>query len=112
MEQYTKHSRSILRLLDSASTHLIRCVSDLSSVRVVNSTCYVFELKSWLVCVCVLRIQVLCALPSLSYSCASCDQNFVRARGSNLWRFLANGKRSQKEKTVVFKLIIGSLERG
>jgi hypothetical protein len=38
--------------------------------------------------------------------------NIVRARGSNLWRFLANGKRTQKEKTVVFKLIIGSLERG
>jgi hypothetical protein len=32
MEQYTKHSLSILRLPDSASTHLIDCVSDLSSV--------------------------------------------------------------------------------
>jgi hypothetical protein len=29
-----------------------------------------------------------------------------------LWRFLANGKRALKKKTVVFKLIIGSLERG
>jgi hypothetical protein len=38
--------------------------------------------------------------------------NIVRARGSNLWRFLANGKNTQKEKTVVFKLIIKSLERG
>jgi hypothetical protein len=47
-----------------------------------------------------------------TYSCASCDQHFVRVRGSNLWRFLANGKRSQKEKTVVFKSISGSLERG
>jgi hypothetical protein len=46
------------------------------------------------------------------YSCASCDHNFVRARGSNLWRFLANGKRSQKENIVVFKSIIESLERG
>jgi hypothetical protein len=35
----------------------------------------------------------------------------VRARGSKLWRFLANGRKS-KENTVVFKLIIGSLERG
>jgi hypothetical protein len=34
---------------------------------------------------------------SLPYSCASFDQNFVRARGSNLWRFLANGKRSQRK---------------
>jgi hypothetical protein len=32
MEQDTKHSLSILRLLDSASMHLIDCVSDLSFV--------------------------------------------------------------------------------
>ena len=36
----------------------------------------------------------------------------VRERGSKLWRFLANGRKTKKEKTVVFKLIIGSLERG
>jgi hypothetical protein len=34
----------------------------------------------------------------------------VRARDSKLWRFLANGKRVKKN-IVVFKLIIGSLER-
>jgi hypothetical protein len=50
-------------------------------------------------------------LLSLPYSCASLVINIVRARGSNLWRFLANGKRTLKKKTVVFKLIIGSLER-
>jgi hypothetical protein len=32
MEENTKPARNILRLLDSVSTHLIRCVSDLSSV--------------------------------------------------------------------------------
>jgi hypothetical protein len=37
----------------------------------------------------------------------------VRARGFKLWRFLANGRKTKKgKKTVVFKLIIGSLERG
>jgi hypothetical protein len=36
---YTKHSLSILRHLDSTSTHLIHSVSDLSSLRVVNSLC-------------------------------------------------------------------------
>jgi hypothetical protein len=71
-----------------------------------------FELKSWLVCVCVLQIWVLHVLLSLFYYCASCVIIIVRARGSNLWRFLANGKKTLKEKTVVFKLIIGSLERG
>jgi hypothetical protein len=29
-----------------------------------------------------------------------------------LWRVLANGKRYKRRKVVVFKLIIGSLERG
>jgi hypothetical protein len=71
-----------------------------------------FELKSWLVCLCVLRIWVLRVLLSLSYYCASCVIIIVRARGSNLWRFLTKGKSTLKEKIVVFKLIIGSLERG
>jgi hypothetical protein len=51
-------------------------------------------------------------LLSVPYSCASLVINIVRARGSNLWRFLANGKRTLKKKIVVFKSIIGSLERG
>jgi hypothetical protein len=38
--------------------------------------------------------------------------NIVMARGSNLWRFLKNGKKTIRKKVVVFKLIIGSLERG
>jgi hypothetical protein len=36
--------------------------------------------------------------------------SIVRARDSKLWRFLANEKHTLKEKTMVFKLIIGSLE--
>jgi hypothetical protein len=41
MEESPKHSLSILRLPHSVFAHLIDCVSDLSSVRVVNSLCYV-----------------------------------------------------------------------
>jgi hypothetical protein len=41
MEELPKHSINILRLPHSISAHLIDCVSDLSSVRVVNSLCYV-----------------------------------------------------------------------
>jgi hypothetical protein len=97
MEHYTKHSLSILRHPDSASTHLIRCVSDLSSVRVVNSLCCALS-SSLCLCACVCAADwILCVLFSLPYPCASCDQNFVRARGSNLWRFLANEKRSQRK---------------
>jgi hypothetical protein len=38
--------------------------------------------------------------------------NIVRVRGSNLWRFLTKGTSAIRKKTVVFKWIIGSLERG
>jgi hypothetical protein len=52
-----------------------------------------------------------CCSP-LPYFCVSFVIIIVRARGSKLWRFLANGRKTKKGKTVVFKLIIGSLERG
>jgi hypothetical protein len=60
--------------------------------------------------VCVLLGFVYVA--SLPYSSAFTLIFVVRARDSNLWRFLANGKVIRKRNTVVFKLIIGSLERG
>jgi hypothetical protein len=68
MEQNTKLSRNILRLPDSVSTHLIRCVSDLSSVWVANSMCCVSSsslgLCAWLCygfesCVCCSPILTL-----------------------------------------------------
>jgi hypothetical protein len=71
MEESPKHSLSILSLPHSVSAHLIDCVSDLSSVLVVNSLCFIFELKSWLVCVCVLWICVCCS-PTLLL-CFHCD---------------------------------------
>jgi hypothetical protein len=50
-----KHSLSILRHPYSAPTHLLRCVSDLSSTRVVNSLCCPLSsslyLCAWLCCV-------------------------------------------------------------
>jgi hypothetical protein len=109
MEKQPKHSLSILRLPHSVSAHLIDCVSDLSSVLVVNSLCYVSS-SSLGLCACVCYGFVCVALQP--YSCAFFVINIVRARGSNLWRFLANGKKTIRKKVVVFKLIIGSLERG
>jgi hypothetical protein len=55
MEQKTNHSLSILRHPDSAPTYLLRCVSDLISIRVVNSLCCSLSsslhLCAWLCCV-------------------------------------------------------------
>jgi hypothetical protein len=64
MEEWLEHSLSILRLPHSVSAHLIDCVSDLSSVRVVNSLCYVLSSNLDL-CACVLQICVCCS-PSLT----------------------------------------------
>jgi hypothetical protein len=103
MEQNTKHSLNILRLLDSASTHLDCCVSDLGSVWVVNSLRRV--LSSVLACVRVCAADwVLCVFLSLLTSVLLVWLNIVRARGSNLWRFLANGKRLLKKITMVHKV--------
>jgi hypothetical protein len=109
MEEKSKHSLSILRLAHSVSAHLIDCVSDLSSVLVVNSLCYVSS-SSLGFCACVCCGFVCVALQP--YSCAFFVIFVVRARGSNLWRFLANRRKTISKKAVVFKLIIGSLERG
>jgi hypothetical protein len=51
-------------------------------------------------------------LLSLPYFRTSFVIFIVRARGSKLWIFLANGRKTKKGKIVVVKLIIGSLERG
>jgi hypothetical protein len=66
MEELPKHSLSILRLSHSASAHLIDCVSDLSSVRVVNSLCYVSSSSLGLcACVCCRFVCCVCCSPSL-----------------------------------------------
>jgi hypothetical protein len=112
MEEQPKHSLSILKHPNSALTHSLRCVSDLSSIRVVHSlSCHLsssLHLCAW-VC-CVFGSCVCCS--SQPYSCDFFVTFIVRVRGSNLWRFLANGRKTIRKKVVVFKLIIGSLERG
>jgi hypothetical protein len=67
MEQYAKPSLSILRLPDSASTHLIDCVSDLSSVWVVNSLCFISSSSLGLcTCVCCGFGSCVCCSPILT----------------------------------------------
>jgi hypothetical protein len=74
MEQYTKHSMNNLKHLDSAATHLDRCVRDLSTFRVENSSamllCSSLGLCS---CVCCVSSLACVALPPL-HLCFSCDQ--------------------------------------
>jgi hypothetical protein len=67
-------------------------------------------LSSSLGYVCVYCCGFVC-VASLPYSSSFTLILIVRARDSKLWRFLTNGKEYRKKNTVVFKLIIGSLER-
>jgi hypothetical protein len=67
MEENTKHSLSILRHPDSASMHLIHSVSDLSSLRVVNSLfCDLSSSLGLCACVCCELNLVCVAFPSLT----------------------------------------------
>jgi hypothetical protein len=95
MEELPKHSLSILSLTHSVSVHLIDRVSDLSSVLVVNSLCFILSSSLGLyACVCC---GFVCVAPQ-PYYCVFIEIFVVRARDSNLWRFLANGKRDKEEK--------------
>jgi hypothetical protein len=55
---------------------------------------------------------VLCALLIPPLLRASLWTSSVRARGSKLWRFLANEIKKSKQNTMVFKWVFGPLERG
>jgi hypothetical protein len=94
MEEKPKHSLSNLILPHSVSAHLIDRVSDLSPVLVVNSLCFILS-SSLGLCACMC-CGFVCVFPQ-PYSCAFSVINLVRARGSNLWRFLANGKTYKEE---------------
>jgi hypothetical protein len=90
---YQKHSKtSRLQLM-----HSILCDSDLSSVWVVNSVRCVLssscDLCAWLCC----GFESCVCCSSLPYFRASFVIIIVRARGSNLWRFLANERKTKKE---------------
>jgi hypothetical protein len=71
MEEAPKHTLSILSLPHSVSAHLIDCVSDLSSVLVVNSLCFILS-SSLGLCACVLLRICVCCFPPLLL-CFHCD---------------------------------------
>jgi hypothetical protein len=64
MEESPKHILSILSLPHSVFAHLIDCVSDLSSVLVVNSLCFILS-SSLGLCTCVLLQICVCCFPPL-----------------------------------------------
>jgi hypothetical protein len=65
MEESPKHTLSILSLPHSVSAHLINRVSDLSSILVVNSLCFILSSSLGLRACVLLRICVCCFPPLL-----------------------------------------------
>jgi hypothetical protein len=111
MEHYTKLTRNIIRLLDFGSMHLIRCVSDLSSIWVADFVCCVLssslDLCAWLWC----RFEsCVCCSPILTLVLL-CDL-YCKGERLQIMEIPRNRENTLKEKIVVFKSIIGSLERG
>jgi hypothetical protein len=88
MEEYTKHSLSIVDHSHFILAHLFDILSDLSSV-LVRTSRYCLELKSCS-CVCVFAVVLSVCFPPLLL--CFIEILIVRARDSKLWRFLANGK--------------------
>jgi hypothetical protein len=108
MEELSKHSLSNSKSPHSVSTHLIDRVSDLSSVLAVNSLCFIWAQVLACVRVCAADLWVLLTTLLL---CFLCDQSCKGERLQNCEDSSQTGKDIRKN-TVVFKLIIGSLERG
>jgi hypothetical protein len=98
MEEQPKHSLIIPKHQDSILANSILWDSDLSPIWVENSSSCVVSsscgLCAWL-CFC---FESCVRFSSLPYFYASLWSLIVRARGSKLWRFLANGRKDKKGK--------------
>jgi hypothetical protein len=108
MEEYTKHSLSIVDHSHFILAHLFDILSDLSSV-LVRTSRYCLELKSWS-CVCVFAVVLSVLLPSLTLV-LHWDSYCTGERLQVVEIPRKREKSKVKKNTVVFKLIIGSLER-
>ena len=113
MEQYTKHLLNILRHRELAFAHLIHYVRDLSTFLSCNSVVLLLCARSRLVCVLVLRLSLLCvcvAIPTLLLW-FHCDRS-CKGERLQLVDIPHKGDKLEIKEIVVFKWIIGSLQRG
>jgi hypothetical protein len=108
MEDNTKHSLSIVDHSHFILAHLFDILSDLSSV-LVRTSRYCLELKSWS-CVCVFAVDLSVLLPSLTLVLHI--DSYCKGERLQVVEIPRKREKSNvKKNTVVFKLIIGSLEK-
>jgi hypothetical protein len=111
MELYTKYSLNILQRRDSASTQLFHCDRDLSTSLSCNSA-VLFRVLFLVLCVCCCCNSNSCVcfyspLLLCSFEIICVRRERLQNCGDSLQQDIVEIKR-----TMVFKLIFGSLERG
>jgi hypothetical protein len=111
MEQHTKHLLNILRRQDFAFTHLVHCDREPSTSLSYNSVVLLSCARSCLVCMLLLQLSLLCVL------LFPLTLVFIWYHLCKAWETPKCEDYSQRDiieikRTVVFKLIFGSLERG
>jgi hypothetical protein len=107
MEEKTKHSLSIVDHSHFILAQLFDILSDLSSV-LVRTSRYCLELKFWS-CVCVFAMALSVLLPSLTLVLHI--DSYCKGERLQVVEIPRKREKSKVKNTVVFKLIIGSLER-
>jgi hypothetical protein len=110
MEQHTKHPLNILRHRDFVFTHLVHCDKDLRTSLSCNTAVLLSCACSCLMCVLLLQLSLLCVL------LFPLTLVLIRDLLCKAWETPKCGDSSQCniieiKRTMVFKLIIGSLER-
>jgi hypothetical protein len=98
-----RHREHASRSLWLGFEHLLSC-------RLV-ALCFVCLCLDLCACHCCDSSSCVCFFSSLTLV-VFIEINIVRVRYSNLWRFLTREASTIRKKTMVFKWIIGSLERG
>jgi hypothetical protein len=111
MEQYTKNLLNILRRRELSFAHLIHCVRDWSTFLSCNSDVLLSCARSRLVCVLVLRLSLLCVAIATLLLWFHCDRS-CKGERLQLVKIPHKGDKHEIKRTMVFKWIIGSLERG
>jgi hypothetical protein len=112
MEQYTNHLLNILRRRNLAFAHLIHCVRDLSTFLSCNSIVLLSCARSRLVCVLALRLSLWCVCCYSRLTPMLIRDLLCKGERHQLVDIPDKGDKLEIKRTVVFKLITRSLERG
>jgi hypothetical protein len=111
MKLHTKHSLNILQCWDFANTHLVHCDRDSSTSLNCNSA-VLFRVLVVVLCACCWCNSLSCVHFYSSLTLVFIWDHLCKARETPTCGDSSQRDIAEKRRTVVFKLIFGSLERG